>query len=158
MPTATAPFLASLFLASRNPLASRFQPGVSALGKKKRTTVCLPEQSLSFHVRPQSSGKEKSGAFMSSFNMLPPSFRSLDSGDPPGLPCQGFLPPVRNQFPKTSRQKTPQTKASQNPGSLQSKAAFLQVTAVPAGSPRLDDVDGYLYHSRALFQLDLQNN
>jgi hypothetical protein len=75
-------------------------------------------------------------------------------GGPPGHPGQGFLPPVRSQYPKTSRQKTPPEKASQKPESPQSKAVSLNVAA--GSGPQLDDVDGYLYHSDALFQFDLQ--
>src|SRR5437868_2142571 len=56
-----APVFCSFLYASRNPLASMVQPGVSALGKKKRTTA-LPRKSFSETFFPFSSGKVKSGA------------------------------------------------------------------------------------------------
>src|SRR5437899_247188 len=57
----TAPAFCSFLYASRNPDASIVQPGVSALGKKNRTTV-LPRKSFSETFLPFSSGKVKSGA------------------------------------------------------------------------------------------------
>ena len=67
MPRMTAPVFCSLLYASRNPHASMVQPGVSALGKKKRTTV-LPRRDLRDTTLPFWSGKLKSGAF-SPFSM-----------------------------------------------------------------------------------------
>jgi len=114
MPTAIAPFLANWALASRNPLASRVQPGVSALGKKKSTTVCFPTQSLSFQLRPSSSGSEKSGAFMPSFNMLPPWFSGLTRADRRGVHVRISFPrsaasvrkPAGRRLPRQERAKT----------------------------------------------------
>src|SRR5437016_13071881 len=71
MPRTTAPVFCSFLYASRNPDASMVQPGVSALGKKKSTTV-LPRKSFKATFLPFSSGKEKSGALsLISMGVLP---------------------------------------------------------------------------------------
>ena len=70
----TAPAFCRFLYASRNPDASIVQPGVSALGKKNKTTV-LPRKSFSETFLPFSSGKEKSGA-LSLTSMRASPFRS----------------------------------------------------------------------------------
>src|SRR5438477_5771911 len=80
MPRTTAPAFCNFLYASRNPDASIVQPGVSALGKKNRTTV-LPRKLFSETFRPSSSGKVKSGALsFTSMEVSPhraPLYRSL---------------------------------------------------------------------------------
>src|ERR1700752_2463183 len=61
MPRMTAPVFCNFLYASRNPLASMVQPGVSALGKKNSTTV-LPRKSFKETFPPFWSGKINSGA------------------------------------------------------------------------------------------------
>src|SRR5581483_3422746 len=61
MPKITAPAFWSFLYDSRNPRASMVQPGVSALGKKNKTTL-LPRKLLRETSWPFSSGKVKSGA------------------------------------------------------------------------------------------------
>src|SRR5437870_2547430 len=75
MPRITAPAFCRFLYASRNSDASMVQPGVSALGKKNKTTL-LPRKSFSETFLPFSSGKEKSGA-LSLISMRASPFRSL---------------------------------------------------------------------------------
>src|SRR5581483_4893863 len=70
IPKITAPAFCSFLYDSRNPRASMVQPGVSALGKKNRTTF-LPRKSLSETSCPFSSGKVNSGALSLVFMATP---------------------------------------------------------------------------------------
>src|SRR5437762_11694193 len=70
MPRTVSPAFCIFLNASRNPHASMVQPGVSALGKKKRTTFC-PRSSFRRTIEPFSSDKLKSGAFLPSVMSLP---------------------------------------------------------------------------------------
>src|SRR5215471_19268351 len=71
MPRITAPAFCSFLYDSRNPRASMVQPGVSALGKKNRTTG-LPRKSFKDTSLPFSSGKVKSGALSLTFMAISP--------------------------------------------------------------------------------------
>src|SRR5213594_2639885 len=77
MPITIAPRFSISSLASRNPQASRIQPGVLALGKKNSTTLFLPAYSLRLTVLPRSSGSEKPGALLPSCSIHPPLLTSL---------------------------------------------------------------------------------
>src|SRR5437868_6268775 len=76
MPSTTAPAFWSFLYDSRNPRASMVQPGVSALGKKNKTTF-WPRKSFSDTSLPFSSGKVKSGALSLSFMAISPGRSSL---------------------------------------------------------------------------------
>jgi hypothetical protein len=76
MPRMTAPVFCNFLYASRNPLASMVQPGVSAFGKKNRTIV-LPLKSFNDTFFPFSSGKLKSGALSLISMAVSPYHKSL---------------------------------------------------------------------------------